>query len=140
MRLAHLHRGLSDRFSRAAAPRSAQALYERIFWTCYLDVDPDVRADLEDDPITSGVARRELPEDENLQQLSEQADERYFGLEEAGEMKLSAFYFCKARLLASLAQASRAACATDYAEAAYEALMACDDPEAVSEGQHGVFL
>jgi hypothetical protein len=128
MRLSTLNKQLSDMFMSST---DAKALFEKVFWRSYGTFDAEMKRELEADEKLLALAKHQIPCSEDLTALSESYDERYFDLEEEGDLDASGRYFQKARITASMAQASKAHSNLDYAEAAYEALMACDDPHSL---------
>lgn len=128
MRLSTLNFDLSNRLINAADLENANNLYEKVFWHSYGTLEETIRKELESENVLSCLARREIPSLGEIGNLSESFDEKYFGLEDEGKYDVSRSFFKKARLTAALALSCKANSRLEYAEAAYEALMATDDP------------
>lgn len=129
MRLSTLNQTLADAFANTP---NADALFQRVFWKTYESFDMKMKQELEAEAELACLAERQIPSSDKLATKSESFDEHYFDLEDKGHLEASGRYFQKARITAAMAQASRSSSNLDFAEAAYEALMATDDPHSVS--------
>jgi len=129
MRLSNLNEQLADAFSNAP---DARTLFEQVFWRSYDTFEPKVKEELEANAMLSCLRQHKIPSSDDLAAMSESFDTRYFDLEDEGDFEASGNYFQKARITAAMAQASIANSSLDFAESAYEALMACNDPDLLS--------
>ena len=130
MRLRTISGELSNLFLHSANIEEARALFEKVFWSSYGSLDDRLRQELEVEDVLSCLADHKVPSSGNLGKLYNEFDKQYFDLEDTGDLEASGDYFKKARITASMAQSAKAVSNIDFAEAAYEALMATHDPEA----------
>ena len=129
MRLSTLNQKLADAFVNAADPN---ALFQQVFWKSYETFGAEMKQELKANVNLAALIKHQIPSSEELTVVSEGFDERYFDLEEEGDLEASGWYFRKARITAAMAQAACASSNLEFAEAAYEALMATDDPQLLS--------
>jgi hypothetical protein len=129
MRLSTLNQQLAKAFS---STFDAASLFQQVFWKSYETFDVDMKRELEGNKKLAILAEHQIPTSSDLASMSEGFDELYFDLEDEGDLVASGRCFQKARITAAMAQAAKASNNVEFSEAAYEALMATDNPQALS--------
>ncbi len=131
MRLENISKDLVQNLSSSI---NAEVVVENLFWKCVQQIDNNCFDLIGSNDIAKQIRARIIPTSDNLINLVEQLDKKYFEAEDNGLLDLSSKYFSLARLMTSLDYLKRSDNPKNLYESAYEALMSVPNPNIVLKG------
>jgi len=128
MRLKTINPRLSDLFPPEKDLIAAREIYEKIFWVCFDALEGEIKQIVSQHKDIEPLGDRNLPTNGDFETLRDHFDDEYLDSMNSGEGVVAMRFFKLARITASIAIQANARHSEDYAEAAYEAVMASEYP------------